>query len=591
MTKFSVIPGAPVFHSYRQPKELPYSEIWVCDTEYRHEDGNTVEPVCAVFLEILSGKEIRLWAEKGQACPVKFGRHTLFVAYAANAEMSYFLEMGWEIPPRVLDLYAEYRAASNDAAGNPKSSLVDAMAVFGISDIDSTHKEVMRSMILDNREYTDEQHVQIMDYCASDVYGLTKLLGAMLPIVDLTAALFRGRYMCAVARVERNGIPIDTATLKVLRDNWEAIKRRLIETLGASYGVYVDGAFSAEKFAEWLVRNNMPWPRLPSGKLELTEEVFRDRAKADPRVAPLHELRTTLSSLRLNALTVGKDGRNRFAIMPFRSKTSRNQPSNARSVYGPSIWIRGLIKPAEGFGLAYCDWSSQELGIAAAISGDTNMTAAYLAGDFYLAFAEMAKAVPPGATKESHPVEREKFKTVALGVLFGQTEHGISAKLNVTLAEARNLLNLHKETFKTFWKWSEETLMLGSLHMELWTPLRWPLHVCGHFRANTLRNFPIQGAGGDMMRVALCLATEAGLKICCPVHDAFLLEAPLEKLDADTAALQEIMSRASAAILPGLTLRSAAEKVLSPNRYMDEKRGRVMWDQVQDILANLPKPD
>ena len=62
--------------------------------------------------------------------------------------------------------------------------------------------------------------------------------------------------------------------------------------------------------------------------------------------------------------------------------------------------MRGLIKPPPGYGVAYVDWKQQEFGIAAALSRDTAMQAAYQSGDPYLAFAKQAGAVPEHATKE-----------------------------------------------------------------------------------------------------------------------------------------------------------------------------------------------
>ena len=82
---------------------------------------------------------------------------------------------------------------------------------------------------------------------------------------------------------------------------------------------------------------------------------------------------------------MGYDGRNRTMLSPFRAKTGRNQPSTSRFIFGPSVWIRGLIQPRRGWGLAYIDWEQQEFGIAAALSGDPRMLAAYDTGDPYLA--------------------------------------------------------------------------------------------------------------------------------------------------------------------------------------------------------------
>jgi DNA polymerase I len=119
------------------------------------------------------------------------------------------------------------------------------------------------------------------------------------------------------------------------------------------------------------------------------------------------ELRKTLSRLRVNRLAVGSDGRNRSSLRPFTSKTGRNQPSMNGFIFGSAAWVRALIKPEPGMGLAYVDYEQQEFGIAAALSGDSAMMEAYSSGDPYLAFAKQSGAVPPGATKETHAMERD----------------------------------------------------------------------------------------------------------------------------------------------------------------------------------------
>ena len=61
---------------------------------------------------------------------------------------------------------------------------------------------------------------------------------------------------------------------------------------------------------------------------------------------------------------------------------------------GPARWMRGLIKPEEGWGVAYVDYAAQEIAVAAALSGDQRLADAYATGDPYLAFAKDARLVP-----------------------------------------------------------------------------------------------------------------------------------------------------------------------------------------------------
>ena len=267
--------------------------------------------------------------------------------------------------------------------------------------------------------WSEEERARILDYCQSDVDSLAQLFTRMALEIDFPRALLRGRFMKAAAAIERRGVPIDVPTFTLLKAQWENIKTALIADIDQDYGVYDGTSFRQERFERYLARERIPWPRLPSGQLDLKDKTFREIAKSEPRISPLRELRSSLSELRLSKLSVGHDGRNRALLSVFASKTGRNQPSNAKFVFGPSVWLRGLIRPERGSALVYADWSSQEFGIAASLSGDERMMEAYRSGDPYLTTARLAGAVPSGATKETHKRERDLFKVTTLAVSYG----------------------------------------------------------------------------------------------------------------------------------------------------------------------------
>jgi DNA polymerase I-like protein with 3'-5' exonuclease and polymerase domains len=238
--------------------------------------------------------------------------------------------------------------------------------------------------------------------------------------------------------------------------------------------------------------------------------------------------------------------------------------------------------------LAYIDWNHQEFGIAAVLSKDPNMIAAYDSGDPYLEFAKQVGAAPLHATKESHPEVRELFKACALGVNYGMGARSLASRIGGTPTEARELLRLHKDAYKTFWRWSHAALDHAMLYGRLWATFGWTVHINGHQRANprSLRNFVVQGNGAEMLRIACCLATEQDVRVCAPVHDALLIESPLEDLNEAVALVKKAMSDASAAVLGGFRLSSDARVVHYPERYSDP-RGVEMWRRVQDILSSL----
>lgn len=346
-------------------------------------------------------------------------------------------------------------------------------------------------------------------------------------------------------------------------------------------------SFSALKFAEWLSREGIPWPRLPSGALALDDDTFREMARVYPAVAPLRELRHSLGKMRLfSDLAVGADGRNRCLLSPFRSITGRNQPSNARFIFGPSAWLRSLIQPKPGMAVAYVDWSQQEFGIAAALSGDLAMKGAYSSGDPYLAFAKQAKAVPPNATKKSHPAQRERFKACVLAVQYGMKAKSLALRIGQPEPYAQELLRLHRQTYPTYWRWSQGAVDHAMLRGWLQTVFGWRVHVGPRANPRSLANFPMQANGAEMLRLACCLLVEQGIRVCCPVHDAVLVGGSIAEIEAVVDRTQRAMAEASRIVLDGFELRSDAKTICHPERYSDG-RGEKMWNTMMSILAEM----
>ena len=97
----------------------------------------------------------------------------------------------------------------------------------------------------------------------------------------------------------------------------------------------------------------------------------------------------------------------------------------------------------------------------------------------------------------------------------------------------------------------------------------------------------MQANGAEMLRIASILLTEGGVRVCAPVHDAFLIEAPLDELDQAITLTMQKMQEASRIVLDGFELTSDAKIVRYPERYMD-KRGTVMWGKVMKLINRSP---
>ncbi|MBC8287879.1 MAG: DNA polymerase I [Nitrospinae bacterium] len=567
-----------------------FRQVWLVDFEFVAPDGERPDQVvCLVAKELVGGHTMRLWEDELRRLklpPYPVGADSLFVAYYASAEFNCHLSLGWPLPENVLDLFTEFRCVTNGKTLSSGSGLLGALTHFGLPCLDVVEKDAMRNLILSGGPWSQKEQEDIFDYCESDVVALEKLLPHMAPHLNIPHSLLRGRYMKAAAQIEYNGIPIDVESLALLENGWDSIQEQLIRKMDADYGVYEGKTFKQNKFAAWLVGGNIPWPHLPTGKLDLKDDTFKEMSRSYPAVGPLRELRVTLSQMRLSALAVGKDGRNRCMLSAFRAKTGRNQPSNKRFIFGPAVWLRSLIKPNTDYGLAYIDWSQQEFGIAAALSKDPLMMEAYRSGDPYLAFAKQAGAVPDNATKQSHKFEREQFKACVLAVQYGMGAESLAVRINQPVVQARELLKLHRTTYKVFWGWSAGVLNHAMLMGKIWTVFGWEIHIGKQANPRSLQNFPMQANGAEMLRLACCLAVESGIRVCAPVHDAILVEAPLNELDECIAKTQELMAQASEIVLDGFRLRSDVDITRYPDRYMDE-RGEKMWNTIWDCLNEM----
>ena len=530
---------------------LPYREVWAVDFEFMAPAGERQIPVCLVARELRSGRTIRLWQDQfGPTPPFPISADVLFVAYYASAELGCFRALGWPMPARILDLFTEFRDATNGLPTPAGAGLLGALTYFGLDAIGATEKTEMRDLVLRGGPWSSAER-------GSDSRLLRKRrrrAGATAAGHGVPHRSCRARW-CGAATWRRPrawntpGIPIDVPTLALLREHWTDIQDQLIAAIDADYQVFDGRTFKHERFEAWLARTGIPWPLLESGQLDLSDDTFRRAAKSYPAVSPLRELRSALADLRLNALAVGRDGRNRTILSAFRSRTGRNQPSNSKSIFGTSVWLRGLIQPPPGHGVAYIDWSQQEFGIAAALSGDFAMQAAYLSGDPYLAFAKQAGAIPPDGTKKTHGDIRELFKQCVLAVQYGMEVPALALRIAQPPIVAQGLLQAHRETYRKFWLWSDaavdQAMLFGSLH----TVLGWHVHVDDNPNPRSLRNFPMQANGAEMLRLACCLATECGIEVCAPVHDAVLICAPLDSLERDIAHMRAIMAEASRVIL------------------------------------------
>jgi len=576
------------------------NDVWTVDFEYHTngKEGNPPTPVCYTAKSLNTGKILKQWIDDSTPVPEYIHPNNIVVAYNASAEMLCHQVLGWPRADYIFDPMVEYLLLTN---GKPRPAEYNLYAVADLFDIEhppSDYKIATRDRILAGGPYSETEKNEILDYCFTDIAVTENLFNAMKTEINLPQALFRGRYQWAIAMMTYYGIPIDEAKYLILMGNWEYIQKKIIEAVNKDYDVYVetrDGyVWSNEKFVAFINNHQIPWDYTTSGQPRLDKKYFSDMAKAYPILLPLADAKYLAGQMRLSSFDIGDDFRNRAAFFPFKTITGRNAPSPAHFIFGGPAFIRFLIKPPEGWALAYLDYGQQEIAIAAKLSEDLVMQADYLTGDIYLSFGKAVGLLPPDATKKSHASFREVLKQAFLGLNYGMEAQSLANRTNISLFEAMSIIKYHQLRYSTFHKWRADYLFTANASDKIHTSLAWTAYTQFYAQrpkkdlnknvhsSNWLKNWPMQSCGSDILRLSTIMCLEAGIQVIAPVHDAILIQASLEQLDMQVKLTQDLMTEASYQILE-FPIRTDVKIVKYPETYSDD-RGVKTWNTIWEII-------
>jgi DNA polymerase I-like protein with 3'-5' exonuclease and polymerase domains len=191
------------------------------------------------------------------------------------------------------------------------------------------------------------------------------------------------------------------------------------------------------------------------------------------------------------------------------------------------------------------------------------------------------------------------IKACVLGVQYGMGDRTLAFRIGKSTITARQLIRAHQDRYLKFWRMADSTVACAMQGQAISTVFGWNLRAAEDARWRSLLNFPMQANGAEMMRLAACMAIERGIEVCAPVHDAFLICAPLDQIDARVAEMKFVMEEASRIVLDGFTIKADCPEfdesgkltefpqiVRYPDRYMI-KRGVKMWTKVMKLLERF----
>jgi hypothetical protein len=534
-----------------------FTNIVVCDFEYEIAVGELPNVLCMVAYVLDENlrhvRTVRMWRDDfGSAPPFDIGDDTLFVAYSAWAEMTCFMQLGWKFPAHIFDLHTAYLAASNillphnpdETRTKERKRLPDACRNYGIDGWERIEKETMARDIGEGhwRKYGREG---VLEYCEEDVRASTLLLSeqlrgrrsrpyGFLP-ADVERILYWSEYSAkAIAQIQAKGVPIDMHLWNLVQENKAAVIARLVQRFDPSYGsecpIYnPEGDWSYVAIERWLASIGVAWPRKDTGRLDLEGDAFGLMHHV-PGVEGWHALRDSLGVIKKAQLPIGRDGRNRPSLFPFCTATGRN--AHAKSLYNAHASVRSfMVFPKDVIGV-YLDWRTQEVGIAAALSGDEALIDDYRGGDVYHALALLCGLTDdpdPKHWKKNNQEVRQRMKSLQLGVNYGMGVPSLARGLNRHPLIASAVIELHKRKYPRFWQWRENMVQCAMLDRKMETVSGWPLYLSSSPNKKTLYNFPMQANGAEMLRLATVRLCEAGIVPNMLIHDGILIEAHNEE--------------------------------------------------------------
>jgi len=360
-----------------------------------------------------------------------------------------------------------------------ETSLAACIAHQSGLDVDTAHKEAMRTLILAQDSYSPEEREQILDYCASDTVHLLPLLRLVYKALHTLSSGECGldqlgrlsRYSVCCGKMESNGIPIHLDKAAMLGKNYRFADTALIEGIQAAYPFYTKrkttkkerlSGQGPEKYVESkvafesYVKNSgleSVWPKSPAGGFKKDKDTLKAFG-ADQVIMNFWTCKNSRNQLKYFRpvgfdnikKNIGSDGRIRVLLSPFGSKTGRNQPSvRAGYLLGMSTWLRPLIGK-DGEVLQGADFSAQEIALQGWVSGDQSFLEAYASGDPYTWFSQITGVMGDGlkrgkkgflrngvlvSDKEQGELKgiRNTFKALLLGVGFGMGNDKLAASL------------------------------------------------------------------------------------------------------------------------------------------------------------------
>ena len=423
------------------------------------------------------------------------------------------------------------------------------------------------------RNMRDLKPADVYEYAAEDADITLRLYNVLLPKLKECGAeqLFyeiEMPLMPVLAEMELNGIRIDTDSLaetsSILTSRMRQLETQIYEAAGEEFNIASPKQVGEILFGKMKIVDKPK--KTKTGQYVTSEEVLQQLRHKNPIVDDIlaHRGLKKLLGTYVDALPKLINRRTGHIHTSFNQAVTSTGRLSSSDPNLQNIPVRGedgkeirrCFIPEEGCLFFSADYSQIELRVMAHLSGDENMAEAFRLGhDIHAATAaKIYKEDIADVTRD----QRTKAKRANFGIIYGITVFGLAERLDISRAEAAQLIDGYFASFPKvaqYMEQSKETARAKGYAETFFHRRRYLPDINSHNA--TVRNFaernainaPIQGSAADIIKIAMVRISRRfkaeGIKskMILQVHDELNFSViPEEKEKVQRIVLEEMQN-------------------------------------------------
>lgn len=423
------------------------------------------------------------------------------------------------------------------------------------------------------RNMRDLKPAEVYEYAAEDADITLRLYNVLLPKLKECGAeqLFyeiEMPLMPVLAEMELNGIRIDTESLaetsSILTSRMRQLETQIYKAAGEEFNISSPKQVGEILFGKMKIVDKPK--KTKTGQYVTSEEVLQQLRHKNHIVDDIlaHRGLKKLLGTYVDALPKLINRRTGHIHTSFNQAVTSTGRLSSSDPNLQNIPVRGedgkeirrCFIPEEGCLFFSADYSQIELRVMAHLSGDENMAEAFRLGhDIHAATAaKIYKEDIADVTRD----QRTKAKRANFGIIYGITVFGLAERLDISRAEAAQLIDGYFASFPKvaqYMEQSKETARAKGYAETFFHRRRYLPDINSHNA--TVRNFaernainaPIQGSAADIIKIAMVRISRKfkteGIKskMILQVHDELNFSVlPEEKEKVQRIVLEEMQN-------------------------------------------------